>query len=89
MVQRPSRLKKFKGFLGENITKFWKKKIEKPIIAKRQKVEYVFLIMKNIFKYKKNPYKGLEKSNNKNSIMCALVNIYMVAKAGRYLCPMG
>jgi hypothetical protein len=38
IVKRPSRLKKFKGFLGETITKFWEKKIEKPIIAKRQKI---------------------------------------------------
>jgi IS5 family transposase len=89
IVKRPSRLKKFKGFLGETITKFWEKKIEKPIIAKRQKVEYAFLVIKNIFKYKKNPYKGIKKTDNKNSIICALANIYMVAKAGRSLHPTG
>jgi IS5 family transposase len=83
MVQRPSRLKRFKGILGEVIAKSWEKKIEKPIIARRQKVEYAFLIIKNIFKYKKNPYKGIKKNDNKNSIMCALANIYMVARAGR------
>jgi IS5 family transposase len=89
MVQRPSRLKKFKGFLGETVAKFWEKKIEKPIIARRQKVEYAFLIIKNIFKYKKNPYRGIKKSDNKNSVMCALANIYMVAKTGRSLCFTG
>jgi IS5 family transposase len=83
IVQRPSRLKKFKG----DVMHFLEKKIEKPIIARRQKVEYAFLVIKNIFKYKKNPYKGIEKSDNKNSIMCALANIYMVAKAGRSFCP--
>ena len=87
MVSRPSgRIKKFKGILGDVIAKAWEKKIEKPIIARRQKVEYAFPIMKNIFKYKKNPYRGLNKSNNKNSIMCALANIYMMAKAGRSFC---
>ena len=90
MVSRPSgRIKKFKGILGDVIAKAWEKKIEKPIIARRQKVEYAFLIMKNIFKYKKNPYRGLNKSNNKNSIMCALANIYMMAKAGRSFCCTG
>jgi IS5 family transposase len=86
IVQRPSRLNKFKTILGEVVTKPWEKKIEQPIIARRQKVEYAFLVIKNIFKYKHNPYKGIEKSNNKNSIMCALANIYMVAKAGRSFC---
>lgn len=89
MVQRPSRLKKFKGFLGETVAQFWEKSIEKPIIARRQKVEYAFLVIKNLFKYKKNPHRGLKKSDNKNSILCALANIYMMAKAGRSFCSLG
>jgi IS5 family transposase len=87
IVKRPSRLKKLSEVLGEVIAKPWEKKIERPIIALRQKVEYAFLVIKNIFGYRKNRYKGLAKNDNKNSIMCALANIYMVAKAGRKFLP--
>jgi IS5 family transposase len=87
IVARPSRYKKFKGFLGETVGKVWEKKIEKPIISRRQKVEYAFLIIKNIFRYRKNPYKGIAKNDNKNALMCALANIYMVAQTGRAFLP--
>jgi IS5 family transposase len=83
MVKRPSRMRKFCGILGEVITKPWEKKIEHPFISRRQKVEYPFHIIKNIFGYRKNRYKGIAKNENKNCIMCALTNIYMVAKAGK------
>jgi hypothetical protein len=46
---------------------------------------YIYLVIKNIFKYKKNPYREIKKSDNKNSIMYALANIYIVAKTGRCL----
>ena len=83
MVKRPSRLKKFKGIIGEIIAKPWEKKIEHPFISRRQKVEYPFLIIKNVFGYRKNRYRGIAKNDNKNCVMCALANIYMAAKAGR------
>ena len=83
MVKRPSRLKKFKGILGEVIARPWEKKIEHPFISRRQKVEYPFHIIKDVFGYRKNRYKGIAKNDNKNCIMCALTNIYMVAKASR------
>jgi IS5 family transposase len=88
MVKRPSRLKKFKGVLGEVIAKPWEKKIERPLISRRQKVEYPFHIIKNVFGYRKNRYKGIAKNDNKNCIMCALTNIYMMAKAGRSFIPL-
>lgn len=43
--------------------------------------------MKNIFGYSINRYRGLAKNDNKNSIMYALTNIYMVAKAERVFEP--
>jgi len=88
MVKRPSRLKKYKGFLGETVAKPWEKKIEHPIISRRQKVEYPFHVIKNIFGYQKNRYKGIAKNDNKNCVICALTNLYMVAKAGRNFEPL-
>jgi IS5 family transposase len=87
IVKRPSRLKKFKGEDAE-IEKAWEIEIEHSTISKRQKVEYPFHIMKNIFGYKKTQYKGLTKNDNKNCVMCALTNLYMMARAGRSFEPL-
>lgn len=42
----------------------------------RSKVEYVFGIVKNLFKYRKIRYRGIEKQTAKLNILFALANLY-------------
>lgn len=81
IVSKPSSYKKKSN--NSNIKNKIHKFIEKGLISARQKVEYPFHIIKNIFKFKKCPYKGLAKNDNKISVLIALTNIYMVSSAGR------
>jgi transposase, IS5 family len=80
-VRRPSgyRKKSNNSDIANRIHKF----IEKNLISARQKVEYPFHIIKNIFKFRKFSYKGLAKNDNKLSVLVALTNIYMVSSANR------
>jgi IS5 family transposase len=82
IVKRPSGRRKIKNYNAVQ----WEKIIESGIIRARQKVEYPFHIMKNIFGYKKNSYKGINKNHNRNAVTMALVNLYMAASAGRKIC---
>lgn len=74
---------------GSAIVQAVNKMIGKGLISARQKVEYPFNIAKNIFGFKKLPYKGLKKNDNKISVIIALTNIYMVSSAGRVFNPVG
>ena len=46
-------------------------------ISIRAKVEYVFLVVKKLFKYRKTQYRGIEKQTQKMNMMFALSNLYM------------
>jgi IS5 family transposase len=80
IVQRPSGRKK----MGE-IQKWWAKQMERPIIGRRQKIEYVFHVIKNIFHYRKNAYKGLAKNHQRTAVLLGMANLYMLSIAGRNL----
>jgi len=79
---------------------FWKKKElskiaeefdrndERRLISKRQKVEYVFHVLKDIFKFRKLPYKGIAKNAERLMAAYANANLYMLAIAGRRFCPL-
>jgi len=78
---------------------FWKKKglgkiaeefdrnDERRLISKRQKVEYVFHVVKDIFRFKKLPYRGIAKNMERLQVAFANANLYMLAIAGRRFCP--
>ena len=53
----------------------------------RVRVEHVFGVVKNIFGFRKEWYKGLSKNKNFMKILFALANIYMVRR--RLLEPTG
>ena len=59
---------------------------ERRLISKRQKVEYVFHVIKDIFKFKKLPYKGIAKNAERLLASFANANLYMLAIAGRRFC---
>lgn len=48
----------------------------------RSKVEYVFFVIKRIFKYNKVRYRGIKKNKTHAYALCAMANFYMLAKAG-------
>lgn len=84
IVSRPSSYKKTAKKNPELINSIHKF-IEKNLIFTRQKVEYPFHIIKDIFKFRKCPYKGIAKNDNKISVLIALTNLYMVSSANRSL----
>ncbi|MDR0516606.1 MAG: IS5 family transposase [Fibromonadaceae bacterium] len=83
MVKRPHMWKK----LGE-LAKSFDRQDERRLISARQKVEYVFHVLKDIFKFRKLPYKGLAKNAERLLAAFANVNLYMLAIAGRRFCPL-
>lgn len=60
---------------------YWRNYIEYRKSSVRSKVEYVFHIMKDIFKYKKVRYKGLEKNFAQQNLLLAFANLYMLGKS--------
>lgn len=53
------------------------KKREHQKSSVRYKVEHVFAVIKNIFRYRKTRYRGLRKQTAKLNIMFALANLYL------------
>ena len=53
--------------------------------ATRSKIEYAFHIIKNIFGFRKTPYKGLDKLHARLCALFLSANLYMCARAGRSL----
>lgn len=51
----------------------------------RSKVEYPFHIVKDIFGFRKTPYRGLDKLHERLCALFLSANLYMCAKAGRQL----
>lgn len=67
---------------GELSYKIEKQMVELPKKRVRQKVEYVFHIVKDIFHWRKARYKGIQKNTAYANILFASANLYMCAKAG-------
>ena len=70
--RRPSSIKKLSKS-GQYAAK--KKEHQKSSV--RCKVEHVFAVIKNIFRYRKTRYRGLRKQTAKLNIMFALANLYL------------
>lgn len=70
--RRPSSIKKLSKS-GQYAAK--KKEHQKSFV--RCKVEHVFAVVKNIFRYRKTRYRGLRKQTAKLNIMFALANLYL------------
>ena len=70
--RRPSSIKKLSRS-GQYATK----KRERQKSSVRCKVEHVFSVVKNIFRYRKTRYRGLRKQTAKLNIMFALANLYL------------
>jgi len=83
IVKRPQAWKKF-----SELVKRFDRQGERRLISARQKVEYVFHVVKNIFKLRKLPYKGLAKNTQRILASYASANLYMLAIAGRRFCPL-
>lgn len=48
----------------------------------RCKVEHVFAVIKGVFKFRKTPYRGLDKITAKMNMLFALSNLYMISRRG-------
>ena len=70
--RRPSSIKKL-----SKSGQYAAKKRERQKSSVRFKVEHVFAVVKNIFRYRKTRYRGLRKQTAKNYIMFALANLYL------------
>lgn len=73
--RRPSSIKKL-----SKSGQYAAKKRERQKSSVRCKVEHVFAVVKNIFRYRKTRYRGLRKQTAKNYIMFALANLYLAAR---------
>ena len=69
----------FKRHYGDSLSWQYEKEIEKRKSSVRCKVEYVFHIVKDIFRWRKLRYKGLHKNNCHANLLFACANIYMLA----------
>lgn len=70
--RRPSSIKKL-----SKSGQYAAKKREHQKSSVRCKVEHVFAVVKNIFRYRKTRYRGLQKQTAKLNIMFALANLYL------------
>ncbi len=60
----------------------WDRYIEYQKSRVRSKVEYVFLIVKRLFGYRKVRYRGIAKNKSHAFTLCACANLYMLAQSG-------
>ena len=60
----------------------WERFIEYQKSRVRCKVEYAFLVIKRIFGYRKVRYRGLRKNRTQAYMLCACVNLYLLAQSG-------
>lgn len=60
----------------------WDRHIEYQKSCVRSKVEYVFLVIKRIFGYRKVRYRGIAKNKSHAFTLCACANLYMLARSG-------
>ena len=60
----------------------WERFIENRKSSVRCRVEHPYRIVKNIFGFRKTPYRGIAKNLNRLHILFASANLYMLARAG-------
>jgi IS5 family transposase len=72
--------RKYKWESGPGI--YWHRQLEYQKSRVRCKVEYSFLILKQIFGYRKVRYRGLHKNKSHAYMLCASANLYMLGKSG-------
>ena len=60
----------------------WDRYIEYQKSRVRSKVEYVFLIIKRLFGYRKVRYRGLKKNRTHAFILGTCANLFMLAQSG-------
>lgn len=60
----------------------WDRHIEYQKSRVRCKVEYVFLVIKRLFGYRKVRYRGLDKNKSHAFTLCFCANLYMLAQSG-------
>lgn len=68
---------------GKSIAYEIEKEIEKRKSSMRCKVEYVFHIVKDIFKWRRAKYKGISKNESHAHLLFASANLYMLASVKR------
>jgi len=73
--RRPSSIKKL-----SKSGQYAAKKREHQKSSIRSKVEHVFGIVKNLFRYKKTRYRGLRKQTAKLNMMFALANLFLAER---------
>ena len=59
----------------------WDAYIESQKSRVRSKVEYVFLVIKRIFRFNKIRYRGLKKNETQAYMLCASVNLFLLAQS--------
>ena len=59
----------------------WDRYIEYQKSRIRSKVEYVFLVVKRLFHYRKVPYLGITKNKSHAYTLCACANLFMLAQS--------
>ena len=74
----------FKRHYGSGLGFEIEKQIENRKSSVRSKVEYVFHIVKDIFKWRKARYKGLAKNSGHAHLLFASTNLYMCAASGGF-----
>jgi len=77
-VQKPYR--KNEWLSGPGI--YWHRLFEYQKSRVRSKVEYVFLVIKRIFHYRKVRYRGLARNRTHAYMLCACTNLFLLAQAG-------
>jgi len=70
----------FKRHHGDSLAWQYEKEIEKRKSSVRSKVENVFHIVKDIFRWRKVRYKGIYKNHCHANLLFASANLYMLAK---------
>lgn len=73
----------FKRHYGEGLAWRFEKELEKRKASMRCKVEYIFHITKDIFKWRKVRYKGIHKNDGYAHFVLASANLYMLADMKR------
>lgn len=73
--QKPYR----KNAWTEGVGTYWLRKMEYQKSRVRCKVEYVFHIIKDVFHFRKTPYRGLQKLDTKANMLMISANLYMIA----------
>ena len=71
----------FKRHYGGGLAWQFEKELEKRKSSMRSKVEYVFHVVKDIFKWRKVRYKGIHKNACYADLVLAGANLYMLAEA--------